>query len=92
MNPQATPLDWLLCAALTALGSWLLFARDLYRSVVLFISFGLLLSLAWARLAAPDVALAEAVIGAGLTGAFLLHTVGALGGGGQGRDESERDG
>jgi len=30
------------------------------------------LSLAWVRLSAPDVALAEAAIGAGLTGALLL--------------------
>ncbi len=34
------------------------------RAMVLFILFGLLLSLAWARLSAPDIALAEAAIGA----------------------------
>ena len=36
---------------------------DLFKSIVLFISFGLLLALAWVRLQAPDVALAEAAIG-----------------------------
>lgn len=45
---------------------------DLFKAIVLFISFGLLMALAWVRLDAPDVALAEAAIGAGLTGALLL--------------------
>jgi uncharacterized MnhB-related membrane protein len=48
---------------------------NLLRSVVMFIAFGLLLALAWARLAAPDVALAEAAIGAGLTGALFLDAL-----------------
>lgn len=49
---------------------------DLFRSVMHFIVFGLVLSLVWVRLAAPDVALAEAAIGTGLTGALLLDAVG----------------
>lgn len=51
---------------------------NLTRAVVMFISFGLLMVLAWARLEAPDIALAEAAIGAGLTGALLLDALGAL--------------
>ncbi|MDO8370004.1 MAG: DUF4040 domain-containing protein [Candidatus Nitrotoga sp.] len=51
---------------------------DLFHAVVLFIVFGLLMALAWARLSAPDIALAEAAIGAGLSGALLLDTVGHL--------------
>jgi len=50
----------------------------MFRSVVLFIAFGLLTALAWVRLAAPDIALAEAAIGAGITGALLLDAVGHL--------------
>jgi multisubunit Na+/H+ antiporter MnhB subunit len=42
-------------------------------AVVAYIVFGLLVSIAWVRLEAPDVALAEAAIGAGLTGALLLQ-------------------
>ncbi|WP_374672677.1 Na(+)/H(+) antiporter subunit B [Acidovorax temperans] len=48
------------------------------RAIVLFMVFGLLMSLAWARLAAPDIGLAEAAIGAGLTGALLLDAYGVL--------------
>lgn len=55
-----------------------LVASDLFKSIVLFIAFGLLLALAWVRLDAPDVALAEAAIGAGLTGALLLTALAKL--------------
>ncbi|MFO7705723.1 MAG: hydrogenase subunit MbhD domain-containing protein [Halopseudomonas sp.] len=44
----------------------------LYTAVVLFIVFGLMLALTWARLGAMDLALAEAAIGAGLLGVMLL--------------------
>jgi len=46
--------------------------RDLLRSVVQFIIMGLLMAVAWVRLGAPDVALAEAAVGSGLTGALIL--------------------
>jgi len=51
---------------------------DLFRAIVLFVAFGLLLTLAWVRLDAPDVALAEAAIGAGLTGALLMAALAQL--------------
>ncbi len=53
-------------------------SEGLFRAIVLFIAFGLLMSLAWVRLGAPDVALAEASIGAGLTGALLLSSLARL--------------
>jgi energy-converting hydrogenase B subunit D len=79
MGSEAGALDWLLAFTLIATAAWSLAARDLYQAVVLFVSFGLLLALAWARLAAPDVAIAEAALGAGVTGALLLDALGALG-------------
>ncbi|MBX3469382.1 MAG: DUF4040 domain-containing protein [Planctomycetes bacterium] len=71
-------LDLLLGLALVALAWRLLAAPDLFEGIVLFVTFGLLLSFAWVRLGAPDVALAEAAIGAGLTGALLLDARGAM--------------
>jgi len=50
----------------------------LFTGVVFFIVFGLVLALAWVRLAAPDVAIAEVAIGAGITGALLLDAVAHL--------------
>lgn len=70
--------DIILVAGLLWSATAALLVRNLYRAVVLFIVFGLLMSLAWVRLAAPDIALAEAAIGAGLTGALLLDALGAL--------------
>jgi multisubunit Na+/H+ antiporter MnhB subunit len=64
--------DALLGLSLFCLAWLTLTTTDLFRAIVLFIAFGLLLALAWIRLDAPDIALAEAAIGAGLTGALLL--------------------
>jgi uncharacterized MnhB-related membrane protein len=71
-------LDLLLVIALLWSALRSLMTQDLFHAVVLFIVFGLLMALVWARLHAPDIALAEAAIGAGLTGALLLDTVGYL--------------
>ena len=68
-------MDILLALLLLGLACGALSTRDLKRGVVLFIAFGLLLSLVWARLRAPDLALAEAAIGAGLSGALLLSAL-----------------
>lgn len=69
---MALVVDLLLAGGLVGLAAMALFARDLFAAIVLFVSQGLLLALTWARLGAPDVAMAEAAIGAGLTGALLL--------------------
>lgn len=68
-------LDLLLASLLLVLGWAAGSTRDLRRGVALFFAFGLLLALIWARLRAPDLALAEAAIGAGLSGALLLAAV-----------------
>lgn len=68
-------LDLLLAGLTLGLGWATVSSPNLRRSVVLFIAFGLLLSIVWARLKAPDLALAEAAIGAGLAGALLLSAM-----------------
>lgn len=64
--------DGLLGSGLLWLAWRTLASPDIFKAIVLFVSFGLLMALTWVRLDAPDVALAEAAIGAGLTGALLL--------------------
>ncbi|WP_045222716.1 hydrogenase subunit MbhD domain-containing protein [Desulfonatronum thioautotrophicum] len=66
--------DLLLAGALLLVSWRLLQASDLFQATVLFISFGLFLALAWVRLQAPDIALAEAAVGAGLAGVLLIGT------------------
>ena len=78
MESALVILDLALVLTLLWLAWRALAAPDLFKAVVLFIAFGLILALAWVRLDAPDVALAEAAIGAGLTGALLLTTLARL--------------
>lgn len=59
-----------------ALGATL--GRDNFGAVVFFIVYGSLLAIAWTRLGAVDVALAEAAIGAGLTGLLLVGALARL--------------
>lgn len=65
-------IDVLLALALLALAVGAVAGAALFRSIVMFVVFGIILALVWGRLGAPDLALAEAAIGAGLTGALLL--------------------
>jgi multisubunit Na+/H+ antiporter MnhB subunit len=55
--------------AASALGT-----HDRIASATAFVVTGLLVALSFVRLGAPDVALAEAAIGAGLTGALLMRS------------------
>jgi len=68
-------LDLVLSGLALGLGWAAVSSRDSQRSVVFFIAFGLLLAIIWARLNAPDLALAEAAIGAGLSGVLLLSAL-----------------
>ncbi|MGY6552519.1 MAG: hydrogenase subunit MbhD domain-containing protein [Erythrobacter sp.] len=63
----------LLLAALAAVAG-----ADLFRAVIFFIVYGVMVAIVWARVDAVDVALAEAAIGAGLTGVLLLAAHGRL--------------
>lgn len=73
-----TWFDLLLGLTLCLTAVLALSSRELFRAIVMFIVFGLLMALVWVRLEAPDIALAEAAIGAGLTGVLLLDTLGYL--------------
>lgn len=77
-----TILQWAFDAVLGLSMVWLawrsLASPNLFKAIVLFISFGLVMALAWVRLGAVDIALAEAAIGAGLTGALLLAALSRL--------------
>ena len=75
-------MEWLfdlfVVVGMTVLAFRTMASPDTFRAVVLFITLGLVVALSWVRLEAPDIALAEAAIGAGLTGALLLDAVGQM--------------
>lgn len=67
--------DFGLAGLIAVTAGAVLTSREFLRAVVLFIILGLLMALAWVRLAAPDIALAEAAIGTGITGVLLMDAV-----------------
>jgi energy-converting hydrogenase B subunit D len=69
----AWALDGAIVLLLVGLALRLLHTRDLFEAIVLFVAYGLTLALAWMRVGAPDLALAEAALGAGVTGALFLN-------------------
>lgn len=78
MTPADLALDGLLALALPFLAWRTLATGDLPKAVVLFIALGMLLALAWARLDAPDIAMVEAAMGTGITGALLVSSLRGL--------------
>ena len=70
--------DFLLAFGVVFTAAVALGTHDRVASVAGFVVTGLLVALSLVRLEAPDVAMAEAAIGAGLTGALLLRSAGCL--------------
>lgn len=72
--------DAALALVLFSVGAWSMLARNMMTAVIIFIVYGLLLSLVWVRIFAIDVSLTEAAIGSGATGLLLViaaHRTGA---------------
>jgi multisubunit Na+/H+ antiporter MnhB subunit len=71
-------LNVALAALVIGLAVWTIVARDAYAAVIGFVAYGLLLTLVWVQLRGIDVALTEAAIGGGLTGALLIGAAARL--------------
>ena len=52
-----------------------LLQKKLLTSVILYSGFGLVLSVVWMLLQAPDLAITEAAVGAGVTGVLFFLTL-----------------
>jgi multisubunit Na+/H+ antiporter MnhB subunit len=63
---------------IVALATFTIVTRDLFAAAAAFIAYGLLLTLAWVQLGGLDVALVEAAIGGGLTGAMVISSAARL--------------
>jgi|APFre7841882630_1041343.scaffolds.fasta_scaffold30221_2 multisubunit Na+/H+ antiporter MnhB subunit len=72
-----------------AVACYAVVAREIFAAVAAFISYGLLLALVWVRLSAVDVALTEAAIGGGVTGALLIGAAAKVGNSGSSADPAE---
>ncbi len=49
--------------------------KDLLSAIIIFASYSLVMAILWLMLMAPDIALTEAAIGAGVTTILLIATV-----------------
>jgi multisubunit Na+/H+ antiporter MnhB subunit len=67
-----------LVVLILGIGASTIIARSAFAAVIAFVIYGLLLAIAWVRLAAVDVALTEAAIGGGMTGMLLLGAAARL--------------
>jgi uncharacterized MnhB-related membrane protein len=71
-------IDLLLGFLMVLLAGASLLLPQLFRAVMAFIGLGLIVALVWIRLGAVDIALAEAMIGSGITGALFLAALGRI--------------
>ncbi len=67
--------DLALLALLIATAVMVARARDLAAAAVMFSMYGLVMCLLWQHRGAPDVAITEAAVGAGVTTVLLLITI-----------------
>ena len=51
------------------------FTKNLLTSVIILMSYSLIMSIIWALLMAPDLAITEAAVGAGVTSVLLFITL-----------------
>ncbi|MBS0558930.1 MAG: DUF4040 domain-containing protein, partial [Proteobacteria bacterium] len=68
-------LDAALALLTIGVAAWTVATRQAFAAVIGFVAYGLLLALAWQRLGSVDVALTEAALGSGVTGAVLIAAV-----------------
>lgn len=59
----------IVCAVFTA------FAKDLLTSVVIFMSYSMIMCIIWVLLQSPDLAITEAAVGAGVTSILFFVTL-----------------
>lgn len=75
---RSTIFDAGLVVLILGIGAATITARSAFAAVIAFVVYGLLLTVAWVRLAAVDVALTEAAIGGGMTGMLLIGAAARL--------------
>ena len=73
-------VDILLLAFLVGTAVAVVALKDLLAAAITFSVYSLLMSILWSRLRAPDVALTEAAVGAGVTTVLFIITIYKTGG------------
>ena len=69
---------WFECGLLLlliAVGIAAMLQKNLLNTVLVFMAFGLVMSVIWILLRSPDLAITEAAVGAGVTGVLFILTL-----------------
>ncbi|MBT9159802.1 DUF4040 domain-containing protein [candidate division NPL-UPA2 bacterium Unc8] len=68
-------LEFILMSFLVILAIAVVFARDLLAATIVFLVYSLIMAIVFTQLKAPDVALTEAAVGAGITTLLFIITI-----------------
>jgi len=72
---MGTTLNIIFIVLLVVTALLAVFARDLLAAVIIFSAYSLIMALMWQRLQAPDLALTEAAVGAGVTTVLFVVAI-----------------
>jgi energy-converting hydrogenase B subunit D len=72
---MSTALNITLIVLLIASALLATFSKDLLAAVIIFSVYSLVMALMWTRLQAPDLAITEAAVGAGITTVLFVVTI-----------------
>lgn len=79
MKGMAAPLEWLLLIFLVVCSVAVSASRNLLNTVIIFMAYSLVMAVLWVLLQAPDLAVTEAAVGAGVTSVLFFLTLERLG-------------
>jgi len=68
-------LEYILLAFLVICAVSVSFSRNLLNSILIFMSYSLVMSIVWILLESPDLAITEAAVGAGVTSLLFFVTL-----------------
>ena len=83
-------IEWLLLIFLIVCAVAVSVSKNLLNSVIIFMSYSLVMAVIWVLLQAPDLAITEAAVGAGVTSVLFFLALRRVGQLGHKREEEER--
>ena len=83
-------IEWLLLIFLIVCAVAVSLSKNLLNSVIIFMSYSLVMAVIWVLLQAPDLAITEAAVGAGVTSVLFFLALRRVGQLGHKRDEERK--
>lgn len=75
MEVKMTVFQYILMALLIICAVSVSFSKNLLNSILIYMSFSLIMSILWVCLESPDLAITEAAVGAGITSVLFFITL-----------------